>query len=205
VNVATPIGGITSTAQLASMSISFGTAVGLVMTVSDVGKGGSRQEAYIEVPISKGMFARVSVGDFELVSQYSWHAARNPAGNWYARAVKKSAGKRAQIWMHRLISGVADSSMVVDHIDRDGLNNVRENLRVCTKQQNAARRVSYRRPQASRGAVRQGNRWVARITVNGKSHYLGMFATAEQAGDAYHAAAKRFLGDFAPDQSTGGV
>ena len=111
--------------------------------------------------------------------------------------------------MHRLILSLgANKDIIVDHIDRNGLNNSRDNIRKCTRQQNTMNRklrrdsvipykgVSYnpnyrKRPRACR------NPYMAKIGFEGKRHYLGIFATAEEAARAYDAKAKELHGEFA--------
>ena len=78
-----------------------------------------------------GKFAKVSNSDYEMVMRHSWYYR-----DGYALA--KIRGR--EVRMHRYILDVRDPMMIVDHIDRDRLNNTRENLRIVTYLQNANNR-----------------------------------------------------------------
>ncbi len=86
----------------------------------------------------------------------------------------------------------------IDHIDRDRSNNRWINLREASQQQNSA---NMSRPNATgRKGVRasaNGERWIAMISVNYQSLYLGTFDTIDQASAAYAAAAREHFGEFA--------
>jgi hypothetical protein len=82
----------------------------------------------------------------------------------------------------------------VDHIDGDGLNNRRSNLRVATKQQN---NWNVKRDGRLKGVYPSGTRWAARINLNGKEIHLGVHATIEEAAHVYDAAAIHYFGEYA--------
>jgi hypothetical protein len=82
------------------------------------------------IPLTQGKFAIVDAADYEWLSQYKWFVKKRKNTS-YAESKKK--GKTVK--MHRLITG-APPHLFVDHIDHNGLNNRRSNLRLCTQQQN---------------------------------------------------------------------
>jgi hypothetical protein len=93
---------------------------------------------------------------------------------------------------------------VVDHIDRDGLNNTRGNLRLATTTENARnkkQRESRKTAGVYKGVVRENRAlakpWRAKIQVGPRRLHLGRFATAEEAARAYDAAARQLFGSFA--------
>lgn len=135
--------------------------------------------------------AIISEEDYELVSQYNWY--RHTAG--YAMAHPKG-NDRITIFMHRLIMG-GDVAMV-DHINRNRLDNRRENLRPANPHLNAANvGVSKRNTSGYKGVSKSGKRWRARIMVEGKEIHLGMYDTPEEAAEAYNEAALEYLGEYA--------
>jgi hypothetical protein len=99
--------------------------------------------------------------------------------------------------MHRLILGVKDRKIRVDHKDRNGLNNQRNNLRIANVVQNAGNSRKRDNKTGFKGVSRRGKRFMAYIGVKGKVSYLGSFDTAELASVAYEAAANKYFGEFA--------
>jgi hypothetical protein len=156
----------------------------------------------IEIPLTQGQVALIDDEDFDLVRQYKWFAdfAKNTQG-FYARANSPTVnGKRKGIRMHRLILGITDPRVLCDHIDHNGLNNQRNNIRVCTYQEN---RCNAPKPCSNtsgyKGVVWHGCRkkWRATIKIEGRRVSLGLFKTPEEAHAAYCEAAVRYHGEFA--------
>ncbi len=145
-----------------------------------------------EVVLSQGKIALVDDADLELVARYTWCAVQHH-GSWYA--MTRTAGRA--IKLHRLIMGLDGPS--VDHIDGDGLNNQRWNLRFVTLSQNQwnTRRTSGQSPL--KGVTKNAGckSWIAAITVNRRRIHLGSFATEVEAGRAYDRAALEHFGEFA--------
>lgn len=140
----------------------------------------------LEIPLTQGLVARVSEADFHLVTGRKWHATKHRNINYAARR----EGNKT-IYMHRLIAGVVDSSgaIFVDHINFDGLDNRRENLRLVTPAQNAQHRRTAKTYLGLRGVEQKGSRWIARLNIGQESIYLGSFLCEREAGIAYDAAA----------------
>ena len=143
----------------------------------------------------------VSDQDFDYLSQFSWSVTPPPSTNprsFYARAkLRGEDGRSRAVLMHRMILGEA-SGRPIDHIDHNGLNNQRENLRVCTVQQNnmAARRRDRDLPKGVSFCRRTG-KYIAVIQVKYRKIYLGLHASKEEAAHAYNKAAVANFGQFA--------
>lgn len=145
------------------------------------------------------MFALVDDEDYELVGRYKWHASVNRKLTVYARAYIPE--KKIAIAMHRLIMGLcAGDGVEVDHIDGDGLNNTRTNIRLATRSENARniRKISGR-TSIYKGVCfyKQMGKWAVAIGRDGKQIYLGLYSTEIDAGIAYNHAAVEYYGEFA--------
>lgn len=149
----------------------------------------------ISVPLTRGLFALVSIEDAQAIAPYKWHAVPAKSTHYAARR----AGNRT-IYMHRLLAGVLDMprQVFVDHIDFDGLNNTRANLQVCSAADNVRKSRTRRVFSASKGVwqVRPGC-FAARIVHEGSDHYLGVYPSEREAAIAYDAAATVLFGRFA--------
>lgn len=136
----------------------------------------------------------VDSSDYEWLSKYSWFISLCP--NSYVRTCVH--GK--SIKMHRMIAGVTDPKIKVDHKDRDVLNNRRENLRVGTQGQNTFNQGL--RSNSSTGYkgvsfIKRLGKFCAYIDANKKRINIGCFLTAEEASKARDEYAKRLHGEFA--------
>jgi hypothetical protein len=109
-----------------------------------------------------------------------------------------------QIYLHRAIMARVmgrklEKQEQVDHIDMNGLNNCRSNLRIATKAENMRNTgKSKRNTSGFKGVSKNGKHgYMAKITQGDKQIYLGTFKTPEAASEAYIAAAKKLFGEFA--------
>lgn len=152
------------------------------------------------------MVALVDDDDFEKLSKYSWQRSysSNRKTTYAHTSVITAEGKKTII-MHRLVMGVTDTNIQVDHKDFNGLNNQKCNLRVCTRDQNAKNRRSWGKSKylgvhpfsyLSKTKKRYSY-WRARIKNGSKYQSLGLFKKEEDAAKAYDKAAKEIHGEFA--------
>lgn len=162
------------------------------------------QVAY--VVLTKGFVATISAQDAPLISQHNWAASVGRRTVYAAREVK-SGGQRFTVYMHRAILS-APSGMDVDHIDRNGLNNCRSNLRLATRSENCRNRGPNAKNSLGVKGVYQnesGRSWCAKIRVHGKGYHLGSFSTPEAAHEAYARASSAMHGKFGrADEPEGG-
>ena len=108
--------------------------------------------------------AKVDDSDYDALVNYKWHLSRDG----YARRQNKIAGLPTMIRMHREIMQ-APNEMQVDHINRDPLDNRRENLRLATCRQNAFNRSRTRKTGERVGVYYRKNRdhWRAFYVIDG--------------------------------------
>lgn len=151
-----------------------------------------------EIPLTRGMVAIVDVEDFPLVSAYKWRASPD-CRTFYAHRGQRTNGRYKLIQMHRMILQ-PPSGIDVDHINGDGLDNRRSNLRLATGSDNNANRIRLLTNTSGRRGVtwhRQAKRWQAGITRYRKRIHLGLFTDLDAAARAYDTAARALFGEFA--------
>lgn len=138
-----------------------------------------------------GLVALVSPDDFERISAHSWRPL-NSGRKVYARADTP----RGTVLMHRLLLGVVNRPCLVDHRDGNGLNNVRENIRLATAAQN---RWNARPTGAAgfRGVTGSRGYWTAKWRTNGEYRYAGSWPSAIEAALAYNDAVVADRGEHA--------
>jgi len=146
------------------------------------------------IPLTRGRFAVVDAEDYPALAQYDWFV-EGAAPHLYA--VRKE--KRKSIKMHRQILD-APAHLVVDHVDHDGLNNRRGNLRLATFSENCRNQKKSAKASSRYKGVfwhKRARKWAAHISAEGKAHHLGYFTDEVEAARAYDEAAKKLHKDFA--------
>lgn len=160
-----------------------------------------------EVPLTRGKVALVDPDDYPKVAWHNWFAVKAKNGRWYAgRTVHKpdsksrspKTRKRSISYMHRELAQ-APKGMVVDHEDRNGLNNRRRNLRVCVKADDRANAIAIGGTSNYRGVFwdKRIKKWTAKICRLGKHYHLGNFRDEHDAARAYNDKAAKLCGRFA--------
>lgn len=158
------------------------------------------------VPLSQGKHAVVDEDDYEALLGFNWCAERRGRHSsiWYAttKVWHPTAGKnRTTAYMHNFVLAPTAGTLVVDHINGNGLDNRKANLRLISRKLNTARSRSNAPTKTSRyKGVYWNTRksgWEAALGVNGKKHVLGLFDDEETAAKAYDAAASAHFGPLA--------
>jgi len=152
----------------------------------------TKDSASVALLLPTGHLTWINENDLEAVSKYSWHVQIAKHTN-YARRGSRLHGKGFTQGMHQFLLGCKR----VDHVDRDGLNNRRSNLRPATVQQNAFNRVQLGGTSVYKGVHLNRKSWRAMIRIDQKKVHIGSYKTEIEAAKAYDAIAIKIQGGFA--------
>lgn len=150
--------------------------------------------SYKIIALTKGQVALVDASDYKWLMQWSWHAWWNPSTESFYAARRESN----ILYMHREILQCGPKQ--VDHKNHNTLDNRAENLRPATPGQNIANRgKNCNNTSGFKGVSwhKGGRKWIANAGLNGKTVYLGLYSTPEEAHAAYSAFVTKQWGEFA--------
>lgn len=132
--------------------------------------------------------------DFERLSKYTWHVSSTNANNLYAMRHVRINGKKTKRYLHREVLNNPEGA-IIDHIDQNGLNCQRSNLRISNKSQNCQNRRPYGQVPYL-GVSKHNDKFRVQIYHNGK-RYSKVCSTAEKAALMYNELAVKFYGESA--------
>lgn len=136
-------------------------------------------------------FCLVDVDDFDFINSFKW--ALSTRG--YAQ---RCDGKKT-VFMHRVINKTPEG-LATDHINHNGLDNRKANLRTSNQSQNGGNRRPNRNTTSKYKGVcwcNKTKKWPATIKISKKLHHLGYYTNEDDAADAYDVAAEKYYGEFA--------
>lgn len=140
--------------------------------------------------LSGGFYALIDLADHADAAAHRWSHHTNGTQHY---AVREERGVR--IYLHRFLMQ-APAGFHVDHINGDGLDCRRANMRLCTNAQNSMNRAP-RKGQFKGVGLRESGKWRAQLRTNGRTIYVGLFDTPEEAAAAYDRRAVELFGEFA--------
>ena len=151
-----------------------------------------------EIKLTQGQVALVDDEDFEKVNQFKWHATKsNRCNSLYALCFIST--NKPRLRMHRLIMNVTDNNVFVDHINRNGLDNRKSNLRLCSNAQNQINKTKHKNNTSGYKGVfysKQHKKFRANIGYKGRKIFIGLFDTAIEAAKAYDNKSNELYGIF---------
>ncbi|MGA2173295.1 MAG: AP2 domain-containing protein [Sedimentisphaerales bacterium] len=150
--------------------------------------------------LGEGEWTILDQQDYYRLGSFKWHIQGNGRKLYAIRDVKTAPGKTKLLSLHREIMK-PPKRFLVDHKNRDSLDNRRENLRLATRAQNSYNRQKKKGKMSSKyigiSFDKRCQRWVVRIEHKGKHHWIGRFKSEEAAAHTYDKAAKKYRGEFA--------
>lgn len=153
-----------------------------------------------EIKLTRGQVAIVDDEDFEWLNQWKWHTQKGRHTFYAARHDWKNGEYVAYVYMHRAILGLRSKNIHADHIDHNGLNNQRSNLRKCTNRQNRfnmVHRIGGTSKYRGVDFFNVAKLWRARINKDKKVYDLGYFKLEVEAAKEYNKKAIELYGEFA--------
>lgn len=152
------------------------------------------------IPLTKGKFALVDDEDFEFLMQWKWCCLKADKDHYYAYRTESFGDSKNGVLMHRFLLNLSDKDIFVDHINGNGLDNRRENIRAVTvSQNNLNRRGDENSTSRFKGVCWDTERktWIAKIMANRKYKFIGRFQSEMEAALAYNHVALEMHGEFA--------
>lgn len=153
-----------------------------------------------QILLTQGKCAIVDDEDFNTLSQYQWNASQyKNSKTWYAKRNNRVNGHQVTILMHRQIMN-AKQGLSVDHINHNGLDNQKHNLRLCSHKENMFNRTPDKNTSSCFKGVywcKNISKWRSYITIDNKKVMLGCFESEIEAAKAYDLQASKNFGEFA--------
>ena len=150
-----------------------------------------------EINLTQGMICMVDDYDYDELIKNKWRVRKCGKKYYAVREGKRTYPGRKTIYMHRFILNISDQKIQTDHINSNGLDNRKANLRQCTPSQNNANRLRKEgAKQKYKGILPNHGKWAAYLFYK-KNNYLGVFDTQEEAALAYNKKAIEVFGEFA--------
>lgn len=149
----------------------------------------------MKITTKSGDKVLIDIDDYRKFRKRKWFTRKDGRTKY----VYTGQGDAREKSLHRLILGLSkDDKTLVDHINGNGLDNRKANLRTCTQAQNSQNSRRRKDNQSGyKGVHREKGKWIAKIKHNGITYRLGAFGNKKEAAKAYDKKATDLFGDFA--------
>lgn len=164
-----------------------------------------KNQSYVVLELSQGQKTIINTSDYDKIKNIRWFAYRSRTaktfyviGNLPRR--DHPEGKQKGVKLHRFLFDLDDPKTTVDHKDGNGLNNIRENLRVCTQLQNSRNYpIPHNNTSGYKGVSwnKIRKKWQAKISVCGVRKSMGYYDDPKDAAIAYNHGALEYHNEFA--------
>ena len=149
-----------------------------------------------EIPLTRGYVAIVDDGDYELAMRFKWYPAIEKHTVY---AVACLPNPQRTVRLHRLILGLTNPKVLVDHCNHNGLDCRRENLRTVDSKQNARntrKRLGYTSQFKGVYFDKACQKWRAALRIEGRKVSLGSHTTEQDAAISYNIGARQYFGEY---------
>lgn len=143
---------------------------------------------HVEVLTTQGVYALVDREDVPKIAIHRWYAATHGLTHYIATTLHSP--KKHKLYLHRYLMGIDGvKGIETDHVDGNGWNNRRSNMRIATRSQNMFNKHRDKRGASQYvGVYWAESKWCAQIRVDGKTKHVGLFADEQEAARARDAA-----------------
>lgn len=151
----------------------------------------------IKILLTQDLYSIIDLDDFEKVKLYKWFAHKNKNSVYVETNMIKN-GKYTTVKLHRFLMN-CPFDKIIDHIDGNGLNNCKSNLRICNhSQNNMNKRIPITNTSGFKGVsyYKKTNNWTSQLMIKKKTLYFGRFIEPEEAYLVYLLACIFYFGEF---------
>jgi len=152
------------------------------------------------IRLTQGKYSIVDPEDYDRLAKHKWWTSRQGRSYYATRCASIGNGRKKCIWMHRVIMNARDGQFI-DHINHNGLDNRKANLRFASHAQNSWNKRKQRGKHSSKfkgvSWFNHAKKWQVRIQANGMKIFVGSYKKEINAAKAYDAAARKFHKEFA--------
>jgi hypothetical protein len=155
-----------------------------------------------QITINNEYIVFIDDEDYEDLVQYEWKILKGQNTDYAYRSIlNRETRTQGTISMHRhILKLTKGDGKIVDHRDRNGLNNTKENLRIVSHQENIMNSYHIKKNSKSKYKgvqITESNRYKVKITINKQSYYIGIFKSEIKAARVYDSIVRYYYPDIA--------